>query len=186
MLDTTTSPTNPNRTYTVRGAMVVSRTFLDGAPGVPGLFEITVIRSHRQKGATYQGIVFQHDNAWTAEVTRGKTRETVGTYTDYADAENALVKIRTGQPSYQKWDGPRPVAPAKPPECIICGWELRRDGDCTRPDLHWDAPSDYTPEQTEKFRMRRTFHEGKNRSAARTYWAEHDERTAARRSPAPA
>jgi hypothetical protein len=181
MGDTFTSPTNPARTYTPRGQMVVSRTFLDGAPGVPGLFEITVIRSWRQKRATYQGFVFHQDGAWTAEVTRGKTRETVGAFADYVDAENALVAVRTGILSYQPWDGPRPAGPPAIPTCATCGNDLyvvgevgsdTLAGECTRLDLHWAAAADATPEQVARHELRGHFTAGKNRCAVRRYQAD--------------
>lgn len=174
----TVSLANPNRTYTVRGAAVVSRTYAGGDR--EGFFEITVIRSWRQKSATYQGIVYYRAGAWHAEATRGgSSMEVVGTYADYVDAENALVTIRTRVKSYQSWDGPRPSQPAQAPLCVVCGWALHRDGDCTRTDLHWhlgdlNDNGQYTPAQIEKSRLRVAFLEGKNRSAARTYWADRE------------
>jgi hypothetical protein len=179
MRSTFTSPINPNRTYTPRGQMVVSRTFLDGTPAV---FEITVIRSWRQKGATYQGIVYWQDSAWTAETVRvGPRMKEIGTFADYADAENALVAIRTGIMSYQPWDGPRPAGPPTIPTCATCGnqlyvvGEIGSDtlaGECSRPDLHWAAPADATPEQVARHELRDHFSAGKNRCAVRRYQAE--------------
>jgi len=130
-------PLPTTRTYTERGTAVVSRTVLD--TGTAMFFEITVLRSHRQKNPTFQGTVFMRDGMWHAEAASRITPAVVGVFADYVDAENALVARKTGLVSHQPWTGPRPQRPFRP-TCRVCGWELA-GGECTRPDLHWTPAS---------------------------------------------
>lgn len=182
-MNDTTSPSSPARTYTARGAAVVSRTHYHNAPGYEGFFEITVIRTWRQKNPTYQGIVFWRDGAWQAEATRGKAgKEIIGAFADYVDAENALVAVRTGEPSCAVWDGPRPAGPPALPTCATCGNELYVVGDvdgdnatageCSRLDLHWGPADGASPTEVARLELRARFHDNKNRCAARRYQAD--------------
>jgi hypothetical protein len=145
---TTTLPTT--RTYTQRGSAVVSRNALDSGTATMW-FEITVLRTWRQKHPTYQGTVVLRDGTWHAET---PTRDLLGTFADYADAENALLHLRTGVVSTQPWTGPRPYRCGEcddvfigrsehdcpHPKCSTCGWHLY-DGKCRRTDLHWTPAS---------------------------------------------
>lgn len=128
------TPLPSARTYTERGNAVVSRTAIDG--GGVMFFEITVLRTWRQKHPTFQGTVLRRDGRWAAQGTTTGEPVELGLFDDYVDAENALVARRTRRMSAQKWTGPRPVKPYVP-ECHICGHELV-NGACVRVrELHW-------------------------------------------------
>jgi hypothetical protein len=141
------------RTYTERdtrpgtslgGTYVVSRTAADLAGG-HFLFEITVIRSWRQKHATYQGAVVLFEDGWHAEGANARGGATlIGVFAEYRDAEDALVARKTGLTSAQPWTGPRPLQPIRP-KCGVCGNRKAAWGaTCPRLDTHW-APGELTP-----------------------------------------
>jgi hypothetical protein len=142
-------------TYTTRGRVAVRRIIIDG--GTRMWFEISCIRRAEQQGATFQGSINLEDGRWIVEVAKagGRVEKLADTFDDYIDAEDALLRIRTGVMSDYPWFGPRPrrceaydwcghvwIGEAgsrcsKHRYCRKCGWPLYDDGDCTRPDLHW-------------------------------------------------
>ncbi len=130
------------------GTTVVSRTAVSGAAGAMW-FEVTVMRRGDQVHPTFQGTVFLRDGSWIAEAASSSTTD-LGRFNDFVDAENALVKRRTGVRSSQPWTGPRPrrcelcgityVGECPKPSCGNCGHHLVH-GICRRTDLHWTKES---------------------------------------------
>jgi hypothetical protein len=128
-------------TYYNHGTAVVRSTAIDG--GNRMFFEISTIRTWRQKNPTFQGTVFYRDNAWVAEISVGGKLAILGTYPEHRDAVDALLARRTGRTSCAAWAGPRPAEPVYP-KCGVCGnRKAAWGGPCSRPELHWN-PAEQT------------------------------------------
>ncbi len=103
-------------------------------------WEISVLRRHNQVRPTYQGEISMYEGGgWYAiPATPGAwTGHKIGPFVDYADAEKALVSLRTGVRSIMPWAGPRPAKPGPLRTCGVCGQPVRTGEMCRRRDLHW-------------------------------------------------
>jgi hypothetical protein len=125
---------------TMASGAVVRRVDLDLAGGV-AVLEISVWRNARQLRPTFQGEVQNAvGGGWTATTwirsSTGERKIVVGSFADYADAERALVRVRTGKVSSVVWAGPRPVRTHNVRTCGICGHPVAGDAMCRRTALH--------------------------------------------------
>jgi hypothetical protein len=112
MTGTRTYPCTLPTAYTVRGNAVVRRIDLDLAGGAV-IIEVSVWRTPAQRTPTFQGEVQMIGGQWQAKaIAHDRTGErmfVLGSWADYADAETALVRHRSGHRSAIRWTGPRPT-----------------------------------------------------------------------------